>query len=156
MLATTPDGVATFVVDGRGYELREKPPLVGWQTPEAISAYNNLYTTRADAYKPQAAALADLKKQTAEVKVTVYFGSWCPFCQQKVPMMMRIARELAGSKVKVDFYGLPHGFSNDAQAQRFNVKSVPTGIVFENGKEVGRISADGWAAPEATLAKLVG
>ena len=71
-------------------------------------------------------------------------------------MVMRIARELAGSKVKIDFYGLPHGFSNDAQAQRFNVKSVPTGIVFMNGKEVGRISADGWAAPEATLAKLVG
>ena len=155
VLATTPDGVAKFVVDGRGYQLQEKPPLIGWQTAEAISAYNNLYTTRADAYKPQATALADLKKQTAEVKVTVYFGSWCPFCQQKVPMMMRIARELAASKVKVDFYGLPHGFSNDAQAQRFNVKSVPTGIVFKNGKEVGRISADGWAAPEATLAKLV-
>jgi thiol-disulfide isomerase/thioredoxin len=155
VLSTNAEGIATFVVDGRGYQLKEKPPLLGWQTPEAISAYNNLYTTRADAYKPQPTALADLKKQTAEIKVTMYFGSWCPFCQQKVPMMMRIARELAGSKVKVDFYGLPHGFANDAQAQRFNVKSVPTGIVFKNGKEVGRISADGWAAPEATMAKLV-
>ena len=155
VLAMTPDGVATFGVDGRAYRLQEKPPLLGWQTPEAISAYNSLYTTRADAYQPQAAAITELKQQSADVKVTVYFGSWCPFCQQKVPMAMRLARELAGSKVKFDFYGLPHGFSNDEQAQRFNVKQVPTGIVFKNGKEIGRINADGWAAPEATLKNLV-
>lgn len=154
-MATTPEGVATFAVDGKAYRLQEKPPLLGWQTPEAISAYNSQYTTRADAYQPQAAAIAELKKQGSDVKVTVFFGSWCPFCQQKVPMMMRLARELAGSKVKVDFYGLPHGFSNDAQAQRFNVKQVPTGIVFKNGKEIGRINADGWAVPEATLKNLV-
>jgi thiol-disulfide isomerase/thioredoxin len=154
-LSMTPDGVATFAVDGKAYRLQEKPPLVGWQTPESIAAYNSLYTTRSEAYRPQATAIAELKKQSADVKVTVYFGSWCPFCQQKVPMVMRLARELAGSKVKFDFYGLPHGFSNDAQAQRFGVKQVPLGIVFKNGKEVGRINADGWAAPEATLKNLI-
>ena len=89
-------GLATFKVDGHAYKLQEKPPLLGWQTPETIAAYNNLYVQRADAYKPQAAALADLKKQAADVKLTVFFGSWCPFCQQKVPMVMRMARELAG------------------------------------------------------------
>ena len=155
VMATTPDGVATFNVDGKAYRLQEKPPLLGWQTPEAISAYNSLYTTRADAYQPQSAVIAELKKQSADVKVTVYFGSWCPFCQQKVPMVMRLARELAGSKVKFDFYGLPHGFSNDAQAQRFGVKQVPTGVVFKNGKEIGRINNDGWASPETTLKNLV-
>jgi thiol-disulfide isomerase/thioredoxin len=153
---TTPDGLATFKVDGHSYKLQEKPPLLGWQTPDSIAAYNQLYVQRADAYKPQPAALAELKKQAADVKLTVFFGSWCPFCQQKVPMVMRLARELQGSKVKFDFYGLPHGFSNDPQAQRHGVKSVPTGIVFVNGKEVGRISADGWAVPETTLRNLVG
>jgi thiol-disulfide isomerase/thioredoxin len=154
-LEMTPEGLATFTVDGHSYKLQERPPLLGWQTPESIAAYNNLYTQRAEAYKPQPAALADLKKQAADVKLTVFFGSWCPFCQQKVPMAMRLARELQGSKVKIDFYGLPHGFSNDPQAQRHGVKSVPTGIVFKNGKEVGRISADGWAVPETTLRNLV-
>jgi thiol-disulfide isomerase/thioredoxin len=154
-LETTPDGIATFRVDGHSYKLQEKPPLLGWQTPDSIAAYNSLYTTRANAYQPQAAALAELKKQSADIKLTIFFGSWCPFCQQKVPMAMRLARELAGSKVKIDFYGLPHGFSNDPQAQRHGVKSVPTGIVFVNGKEVGRISADGWAVPETTLRNLV-
>jgi len=152
----TNDGVVTFNVDGHAYKLQEKPPLLGWQTPDSIAAYNQQYVKRADAYQPEATTIADLKKQGSDVKVTIFFGSWCPFCQQKVPMAMRLARELAGSKVSFDFYGLPHGFSNDPQAQRYGVKSVPTGIVFKNGKEVGRISADGWGSPENTLQKLVG
>ena len=152
---TTPDGLATFTVDGRAFELAQKPALLGWQTPDGIVAYNPTYLKRADAYKPQAAAIASLRKKTGDVKLSVFFGSWCPFCQQKVPMAMRMARELAGSKVKIDFYGLPQGFSGDPQAKRYNVKSVPTGIVFVDGKEVGRISGDGWASPETTLDRLV-
>ncbi len=155
-LEMTPEGLATFNVDGRAYKLQEKPPLLGWQTPDTIAAYNSVYVQRSNSYQPQAGALADLKKQAADVKLTVFFGSWCPFCQQKVPMVMRLARELAGSKVKFDFYGLPHGFSGDPEAKRNGVKSVPTGIVYVNGKEVGRITADGWAAPETTLRNLVG
>jgi thiol-disulfide isomerase/thioredoxin len=155
VVSTTEGGVATFTVDGRAFKLVEKPPLLGWQTVEGIAAYSPAYLKRADAWQPQAAALADLRRQSSDVKLTVFFGSWCPFCQQKVPLAMRMARELAGSKVKIDFYGLPHGFSGDPQAKRYSVKSVPTGIVFVGGKEVGRISADGWASPETTLNRLV-
>jgi thiol-disulfide isomerase/thioredoxin len=154
-VATTEGGVATFTVDGRAFTLVEKPPLLGWQTPEAIGAYSPGYVKRADAYQPQAAAIADLSKRSSDVRLSVFFGSWCPFCQQKVPMVMKMAKELAGSKVKFDFYGLPHGFSGDPQAKRYNVKSVPTGIVFVDGKEVGRISGDGWASPETTLVSLL-
>jgi thiol-disulfide isomerase/thioredoxin len=149
------DSVISFNVDGRAYRLQERPPLLGWQTPETIVAYSSTYDQRAAAYQPQPSMIAELKKQSADVKLTVFFGSWCPFCQQKVPLAIRLARELAGSKVKIDFYGLPHGFTNDATAQRYNVKSVPTGIVYKDGKEVGRISADGWALPEGFLLKLV-
>ena len=155
MLQSTPEGLASFTVDGRAIELAEKPPLVGWQTLETIGAYSAKYTERAAAYTPAATALADLRAATGDVRVTVFFGSWCPFCQQKVPMAMRLARELAGSNVKIDFYGLPRSFSGDVQAKRYGVRSVPTGIVFVGGKEVGRISADGWASPETTLGKLV-
>jgi thiol-disulfide isomerase/thioredoxin len=151
----TTEGVASFTTDGRAFKLVEKPPLLGWQTVDSIAAHSPAYVKRADAYQPQAAALAALRQQSSDVQLSIFFGSWCPFCQQKVPMAMRLARELTGSKVKFDFYGLPHGFSDDPQAKRYGVKSVPTGIVFVNGKEVGRISADGWASPETTLNSLV-
>lgn len=151
----TSEGVASFKADGRSFTLVEKPPLLGWQTIESLGAYSPDYVKRADGYQPQAAALTALRQQPADVRVSVFFGSWCPFCQQKVPMVMRLARELASAKVKFDFYGLPRGFAEDPQAKRYNVKSVPTGIVFVNGKEVGRIGGDGWASPETTLKSLL-
>jgi thiol-disulfide isomerase/thioredoxin len=147
--------LARFAIDGRTVELVEKPPLVGWQTPETLSAYSSKYSERAAAYTPQPAAVATLRARTDDVRLTVFFGSWCPFCQQKVPMAMRLAEELAGSNVKIDFYGLPRSFSGDVQAKKYGIKSVPTGVVFVGGKEVGRVTADGWASVEATLARLV-
>jgi hypothetical protein len=56
--------------------------------------------------------------------------------------------------VQFEYFGLPRDLKAP-EAQRLKVKAVPTGIVYVNGKEVGRISGDGWKTPEATLAKIV-
>jgi thiol-disulfide isomerase/thioredoxin len=148
-------GLASFAVDGRAIEVLEKPPLVGWQSPDTIVAYNAKYGERAAAYRPQAAAVTDLRGRDDDIRLTVFFGSWCPFCQQKVPLAMKLQSELTQSNVKIDFYGLPRNFGGDLQAKKYGIKSVPTGIVFVDGKEVGRISADGWATPEATLTQIL-
>ena len=141
---------------GRPARLKERPPLLGLHPGSDLTRYDPGYAFRSQRYSPSAPVMRAVREgATQPVRVRIFFGSWCPFCQQKVPMAIRLARELQGSKVKIDFYGLPHGFANDPQAQRYGVKSVPTGIVFLNGKEVGRISADGWAAPENTLRNLV-
>ncbi|HVR31056.1 MAG TPA: thioredoxin family protein [Thermoanaerobaculia bacterium] len=151
----TSQGPASFSVDGRMIKLVEKPALVGWQTLDSLGSYSAKYAERAAAYEPKAGVVNDLRARGEDVRLTVFFGSWCPFCQQKVPLAMKLARELVGSNVKIDFYGLPRLFSGDAQAKRYGIKSVPTGVVFVGGKEVGRISADGWASPETTLDQIV-
>lgn len=146
---------ASFEADGHKIRIAQKPPLLGWQDADSIVAYSSMYATRAAAYAPQPRVVEDLLKQTEEVKLTVFFGSWCPFCQQKVPMAMKLASELEGSKVKVNFYGLDRSFGGDVEAKKHNIKSVPTGIVTVDGKEVGRINADGWKSVEATLNRLL-
>jgi thiol-disulfide isomerase/thioredoxin len=151
----TTQGLASFNVDGRAIRVVDKPPLVGWQTPATLNTYSPKYGERADAYTLQAKAVGELRGRKDDVRLTVFFGSWCPFCQQKVPMVMKLARELAGSGVKIDFYGLPRNISSDPQAKKYGVKAVPTGIVFVSGKEVGRITADAWASPESSLAKIL-
>ena len=44
---------------------------------------------------------------------------------------------------------------NDPEVKKLNVKGVPTGIVYVEGKEIGRITNDAWDAPEIQLNKLV-
>jgi len=143
----------SFQVDGRMVELKQKPPLLGAQDLGGMKAYSRDYVRLAEEYKPSQTFLDSLRAESRPVRVEVYFGTWCPFCQQMVPRMMRVAEELAGSKIDVDFYGLPQGdgFSRDPNAKRLNLTGVPTGVVYVDGKEVGRIQTNGWKIPELTI-----
>ena len=146
-----------FTLDGKSVVMKPRPHLLGRQNLAAMLDYSPEYRRKAAAYRPDAAALAALKKQAAPVKVRVYFGSWCPFCSQHVPHLLRVAEELAGSRVSFEFYGMPEGqsFSNDPAAKGDDVHSVPTGIVYVGGKEAGRIEGGEWSKPEVTLQEIV-
>jgi thiol-disulfide isomerase/thioredoxin len=145
-----------FEVDGIQYALKDKPSLLGLMQAQGLKDYADSYSTLAQSYAPSADALSKLKSETRDVQVRVYFGSWCPFCQRYVPRMVRVAEELAGTKVAIDFYGLPKDFSADTTTRTMNIRAVPTGVVFIGGKEAGRISSDEWQAPESTLLEILG
>lgn len=152
---TLGSGGASFTVDGRQVSMLQKPPLLGWQDAASIAGYDPSYSQRAEHYAPQAKVLDDLRQEQRDVRLVVFFGSWCPFCQQKVPQAMRLAEDLSGTNVDIDFYGLPRSFSGESEAKRYRIRAVPTGVVYVDGKEVGRITGDGWAALEVSLNRLL-
>ncbi len=151
------DGLdVVFPVGGVVARLKPKPDLVGRQPISVLASEKPEYEQRSRIYQPSDAVVQRLKQQQREVKVEVYFGTWCPACGQMVPRIMKVAEQLDGSKVKVEFYGLPRHISDDPRAKRFGVKSVPTGIVYVDGKEKGRITGNGWRSPERALSDLLG
>lgn len=155
-VAPNGDGVS-FEMDGSNVELKQKPPLLGSQDLGGMKDYSRDYVRLAEQYKPSKPFLDRLRSESRPVRVEVYFGSWCPFCQQMVPRMMKVAEQLDGSEIEVDFYGLPSGdaFAQDPKAKQLNLTGVPTGVVFIDGKEVGRIQTNGWKIPELTLNSLL-
>lgn len=71
----------------------------------------------------------------SEVPVLVdFWATWCGPCQMQGPVVEQAAEEMAGTvkvgKLNVDEEG--------SIAQQYGVMSIPTLIVFKNGKEVGR------------------
>lgn len=64
-----------------------------------------------------------------------FFAGWCPPCKLLAPIIEELAQELQG-KVKIAKLNI-----DEAQniAGRYQVMSVPTMIVFEDGKEKKRI-----------------
>lgn len=146
-----------FRIDGRTVELRQKPPLLGDRELAEMKAYSRDYVRLAEQYTPSAAFIERLRSEDRPVRVEVYFGSWCPFCQEMVPRMMRVAEELSGSTIDFDFYGLPQGpaFEKDPKVARLDIHGVPTGVVYIDGREVGRIQANGWKIPELSLNGLL-
>ncbi len=144
-----------FDADGKSYALKDKPPLLGLHPAKGLEEYSKNYVTLAKSYTPSAEAMKAIASDDRDVHVRVYFGSWCPFCKRYLPRLVRVANDNTNSKVKIDFYGLPTGISSDSVARQMNIKSVPTGVVFVDGKEVGRLSQNDWETPERAISQLL-
>lgn len=144
-----------FAVDGRQATLRPQPPLLGLKRAAEVTAHNPEYETGAKSYVVNQQTIAALKKERQPVTVRVFYGSWCPHCRIMVPHALKVERELKGANIHFEYFGLPHNFNNDPEAKKMNVNSVPTGVVFVNGKEVGRIESDAWESPESALKNIL-
>lgn len=148
-----------FDYEGKRVSLNPKPPLTGLHKGAELKAHSPEYVRTAQGYTPNGSAIASLKKETRPVTVRVMFGSWCPHCRQHVPLILRVEDELKGSKssVKFEYYGLPRPPEawQVPEVKKLNVRGVPTGIVYLNGREIGRIEGRGWETPEVLLNKIV-
>lgn len=144
-----------FTVENKQVRLQEKPPLLGLHESDDLKEYSVTYQQGAAAYEPDAGMLTKLKGESKPVRVRIFFGSWCPLCSRTVPHIVRLADELEGSQIDFEFYGLPHGFGDEPEARKHGVTAVPTGIVFVDGKEAGRIQGQSWLRPEQVLQDIL-
>lgn len=79
----------------------------------------------------------DLKVLKSPVPVLFFaFANWCPSCQAVIPVVEELAREWKG-RVRVARLNVDQ---NPATANRFNIMSVPTIIVFDYGQAKERLT----------------
>jgi len=150
------DGTAVvFDVEGKEVRLEEKPPLLGLHEAQDLKDYSVNYEKGAADYTPDKGAVSQLGEVAKPVRVRIFFGTWCPLCSRTVPHIVRLAEELQGSKIDIEFYGLPRGFGEEPEAAKHGVTAVPTGIVFVDGKEAGRIQGQSWLRPEQVLQDIL-
>lgn len=145
----------TFQVKGQAAKLKPKPPLLGFQTAASLVDYNPSYGFKSKSYAPDATSLRALAAQGKDVKVRVYFGTWCPVCSRLVPKVMRVAEELEGSKLSFEYYGLPRQMADDPVTDEQKLNGVPTAVVFVGEKEVGRLGGRELNLPESSLQKIL-
>jgi len=146
-----------FTVAGKKVSLNPRPALTGLHKGSELLTRLPEYVRTSRGYTPNAAALATLRKNTRPVTVRVVFGSWCPHCRQHVPLMLRVENDLKNPKINFEYYGIPSppdGWQ-DPEVKRLSVKAIPTGIIYMNGKEIGRIESAAWTSPEVQLARIL-
>ena len=64
-----------------------------------------------------------------------FWAAWCGPCKMIAPVIDELSEDMAG-KIKI---GKVNVDENRVTAQKFGVMSIPTLLVFKNGKEVDRL-----------------
>jgi thioredoxin 2 len=102
--------------------------------------------------RPLALTDADFERVVARTELPVIVDLWAPWCgpcRSMAPAFEQAARELKGRAllVKVDTDANPH------TAARFQVRSIPTLLKLQQGREVARVSG---AMPAAQIVRWAG
>ncbi len=81
------------------------------------------------------AALDDEILQSSQPLLVDFWAPWCAPCRAMTPAVEAVAQQYAGKakvfKLNVD--------DNPSASPRFNIKGIPTLILFKDGKEANRL-----------------
>ena len=75
---------------------------------------------------------------SSKVVLVEFFASWCPHCQRMMPIVAQI-KELLEGQADVYQYDID---KNSELASEVGADSIPTFIIYKDGKEVWRESGE--------------
>lgn len=75
---------------------------------------------------------------SAPTVMVEFFATWCPHCQRMMPVVEQV-KELIGNKASVVQLDIDE---NQEPAQEAGADSVPTFIIYRDGREVWRQSGE--------------
>jgi thiol-disulfide isomerase/thioredoxin len=163
-LAWTPSGQQTaiatfdlveekpvFQLQGKKVRFLDKPPLLGTRSIDEIVAYDPSYGYRKETAQVSTVYLDVLEKWPQDVVVKIFFSTQCQVCRELLPNILSTVEKLEDSKIDFEFYGMPLPASGDPLAKELQISDFPTGIVYQDGKEMGRATGHSWRMPAMAI-----
>lgn len=93
-----------------------------------------------DAYKPDGNAMDYLKQHMRDYRMVVFLGTWCEDSKNMIPKLFRVFIDVFYTGDKYETYGVDRAKTSlKGEHNTYNIKFVPTVIVFDGNKEIGRI-----------------
>ena len=101
-----------------------------------LKVYNYNYIE----YVPKSDPIQDMHNFNRPVEIKVFFGDWCKDSKKVVPAFLKIMEFSSNPNIAVTYINLSPDKKKPADlVSGWNIQSVPTFVVLQDGGEVGRI-----------------
>ena len=91
-------------------------------------------------YIPNAAAVDALKKNGSKIQIIAFGGTWCEDTQNILPKFYQMLTAAGFPQSNLTLWGVDRNKKTyGALAEALGVTNVPTFIIMQNGKELGRV-----------------
>lgn len=127
-------------------------PRKAYQDEDFAIWFNSEYTN----YIVNSEALEKSKKNIEGKVIRIVLGTWCPDSRREVPRFIKMLDFLNFPDDKVLFINVDRnkkGLRDEVNGLEINF--VPTFIIYENGREIGRIIEKPEVSLEKDLSKIV-
>ncbi len=114
--------------------------------------FKTFYDSEYNLYKPEMVVLDNIKiaQVNKSITVTIVMGSWCGDSQEQVPRFLKILDILSFPESSVSIICVDRNKkSSNGETDNLGISLVPTFIIYNAGKEIGRIVE----TPKETLEK---
>jgi|DewCreStandDraft_4_1066084.scaffolds.fasta_scaffold154650_2 thiol-disulfide isomerase/thioredoxin len=126
--------------------------LKGLQTGE----FGEIYRMEYKYYAPDSNILKQIKPQLKNISFKIVLGSWCGDSREQIPRFIKVLDLSGYNTKKVKFTALDHYFKLEGfDNEKFEIKKLPTIIVYRNKKEIGRIIETPVDTPEKDLLNIL-
>jgi thiol-disulfide isomerase/thioredoxin len=141
-----------------GLGLAGQQDLAGPTTREAVLAIRPSWRDLVASDRPDPEALAKLQGLDREVRVDVFFGTWCPDSMAHVSAFFKILDLADNPLIKPRYIAIPEDKAKRSPyfEGRTDITRLPTFLVIVDGREAGRIVETPKKSVEADLVKILG
>jgi thiol-disulfide isomerase/thioredoxin len=109
-----------------------------------------------NSYRPDTAKLSYLKKYLKDYELVVFIGTWCDDTYTMLPKLYKVLKLTGYPMSKYLMYGVDREkTSKYVEHKLYKIQDVPTVILIQNNREIGRIVETVKTSIEADLARMI-
>ena len=139
-------------------DLKNKKVMVGKCDREGLKQgeYGLYFKSQYEVYQPASKYVEKMKTKINLVDITVVLGTWCSDSKIQVPRFFKMLDQAGYNEKRMTIIGVSRKkLAFTTNIEHLDIELVPTFIVFQNGKELGRIIETPKKSLEKDLAKII-
>ena len=139
-------------------EKLNKEVMIGYCDRSGLEqgVFGTYFTSQNELYVPNENAIKKLTEVINKVQMTVVFGTWCSDSRLQMGRLYKIFDQTGYKDVNLTIIGVNRDkLALSINIENLKIERVPTIIVYQNGKELGRIVESPKKSLEEDLWKIL-